>query len=296
MSKFCIKCGEALVKGASFCGSCGCAVVSPHTAVSGSSYLQATNASMQSMWHYIKDDQEIGPVDQSGAQNLIQAEEIQPDTYVWREGMDEWKFASETELRGLFPRVEPPSIPTSGHSTFREGEKASTRGSAISEKVRKMNSWFTTFWISLAIGTPLLFFGIGIIGFLVAGVFYFLIIYNLWALIPKDAARTTPGKAVGFSLIPFFNLYWNFIAFYELSKALNVETTKRSIPNVRIEEGLSLTYCIFACVLIIPEPLILVIFSLLAMILLLFVLKQMKDAGIALLEYTETQRSTPEVC
>lgn len=37
------------------------------------------------------------------------------------------------------------------------------------------------------------------------------VIYKMWASIQDgNQARTTPGKAIGFLFIPFFNLYWLF--------------------------------------------------------------------------------------
>jgi hypothetical protein len=34
------------------------------------------------------------------------------------------------------------------------------------------------------------------------------ILYKAWSALPAGAARTTPGEAVGFLFIPFYNLYW----------------------------------------------------------------------------------------
>jgi hypothetical protein len=47
--------------------------------------------------------------------------------------------------------------------------------------------------------------------FLLANVILtFVVIYKMWAAIRGGNARTSPGKAVGFLFIPFFNLYWLF--------------------------------------------------------------------------------------
>ncbi|WP_410969288.1 hypothetical protein, partial [Salmonella sp. SAL04284] len=35
-----------------------------------------------------------------------------------------------------------------------------------------------------------------------------LCVHRMWAAIQDRYVRTTPGKAVGFLLIPVFNLYW----------------------------------------------------------------------------------------
>ena len=47
-------------------------------------------------------------------------------------------------------------------------------------------------------------------------VFKCILLYRLWKLVPPEQAATTPGKAVGFLFIPFFSLYWNFVAFFKL--------------------------------------------------------------------------------
>jgi hypothetical protein len=44
---------------------------------------------------------------------------------------------------------------------------------------------------------------------------------NLWQVIPSDIARTTPKKAAIFSLIPFFNWYWWFVAYKGLAIDIN---------------------------------------------------------------------------
>jgi hypothetical protein len=97
-----------------------------------------------------------------------------------------------------------------------------------------------------------------------------------------NVAKTTPGKAVGFSFIPLFNLYWSFVAFHGLAQALNAETRRHSIPNKEVNEGMSLTYCILMCCSIIPYLGILA--SIAGLVIWIITLKQMKDAGIALIQ------------
>jgi hypothetical protein len=47
-------------------------------------------------------------------------------------------------------------------------------------------------------------------------VFNCLILHRGWKAVQDGKAQTTPGKAVGFLFIPFFNLYWGFVAWYGL--------------------------------------------------------------------------------
>lgn len=86
------------------------------------------------------------------------------------------------------------------------------------EIVRQIVSYFTRMALCLAPGW---LFG------LAALIFKCILLYRCWALVPPERAATTPGKAVGFLFIPFFNLYWNFVAFLELGKFLEVQSGNR---------------------------------------------------------------------
>jgi hypothetical protein len=39
-------------------------------------------------------------------------------------------------------------------------------------------------------------------------VLFLRMLYKAWEMLPIDLARTTPGKAVGYLFIPFYNFYW----------------------------------------------------------------------------------------
>ena len=82
--------------------------------------------------------------------------------------------------------------------------------------------------------------GIMAIGVNVIGTYFELrILHKLWSLIPAHKARTTPGKAVGFLLLPLINIYWVFVAVLGLARALNAETCRKSVS-----EGTSIICCI----------------------------------------------------
>lgn len=74
-------------------------------------------------------------------------------------------------------------------------------------------------------------------------------IYSAWSAIPADyritstGKRVSPGEAVGFLFIPFFNLYWMFVASGGLCDALDY--LLRSAGSTRTApKGLSLGACI----------------------------------------------------
>jgi hypothetical protein len=71
-----------------------------------------------------------------------------------------------------------------------------------------------------------------------------IMLYRAWNSIQDGHARTTPGKAVGFSFIPFFNFYWIFVAFGGLAKDTNAFARRYNIAGVELSEGLFTTQCI----------------------------------------------------
>ena len=168
-----------------------------------------------------------------------------------------------------------------------------------SDDASRLNRWFLWFWISLLaslVSIPLsvtingVFVFIAIIVSLVCGC---CILHKLWCLIPAHEAKTTPGKAVGFLFIPFFNLYWNFIAIYGLAQALNSQIKQRTINNKGVGEGLSLIYCILALsnlFIILLSGFSETGFVLNTIIIItdfaigIIILKQMKNTGIALIK------------
>jgi len=72
---------------------------------------------------------------------------------------------------------------------------------------------------------------------------------KMWTAIQDGHARTTPNKAVGFLLIPFFNFYWVFQAFWGFSKDYNALISRRSVDAPNTPEGLYLTYAILSVAL-----------------------------------------------
>jgi hypothetical protein len=75
----------------------------------------------------------------------------------------------------------------------------------------------------------------------------YMYLYRAWSCLkPGGLARTTPGAAIGYLFIPFFNLYWIFQAFLGLAKDWNrtVSTYSDLKTAPRMPEGVFLTFCI----------------------------------------------------
>jgi hypothetical protein len=90
----------------------------------------------------------------------------------------------------------------------------------------------------------ILVFVVGIFGCIYAIVVSLVFIYKMWQPIADEHARTTPGKAVGFLFIPFFNLYWIFQVLCGFAKDCNAYIERRSLTANKLPEGLFLACAI----------------------------------------------------
>lgn len=94
-------------------------------------------------------------------------------------------------------------------------------------------------------------YGIAIVGGIVLSIFTYIYLYRAWNYIQDlPNVATTPGKAVGFLFIPFFNIYWLFVAYHGWSKNYNMRNDIANPNNYasRASEGLFLTFCILTLI------------------------------------------------
>ena len=187
------------------------------------------------------------------------------------------------------------------------------------KKINSLNFYFMGFWISTVIGLLGFSTGIalavmtragqiagvgtiaqiamfmGLVAMIAALVFGAALLYQLWKLIPSDIARTTPGKAVGLCLIPFFGFYWIFVAFYGLGKDMN-ETLRQHELSYQVNESLGLIYCILMCMTLIPRQdfftqMLFLSSCLISCIVVIFFFKSVKNGAIAILEQVSEPQS-----
>jgi len=78
------------------------------------------------------------------------------------------------------------------------------------------------------------------------------LIYKMWAAIQDGHARTTPGKALGFCFIPFFNFYWGFQAFTGFAKDYNALVQRNSLNVSALSTGVFTAYMVLCLVALIP--------------------------------------------
>jgi hypothetical protein len=81
-----------------------------------------------------------------------------------------------------------------------------------------------------------------------------LILHRGWSAVQDGQADVTPGKAVGLGFIPFFGLYWNFVAHHGLMRQFNRLAEGRGRPDQKVADGLGLTYAILMATICL-EPL-----------------------------------------
>ncbi|MBN2494175.1 MAG: hypothetical protein JXR96_06270 [Deltaproteobacteria bacterium] len=67
-----------------------------------------------------------------------------------------------------------------------------------------------------------------------AAIFLLVLIYKMWQSIQGPQARTTPGRAVGFCFIPFYNFYWIFQATYGFARDYNALAETREPEVLRL--------------------------------------------------------------
>ncbi|MDO5113486.1 MAG: DUF4339 domain-containing protein [Planctomycetia bacterium] len=247
------------------------------------------------MWFYAVDYQQFGPVPENELRRLYHSRAIPTNTMVWKQGMADW--------------VEITQVPELVHLNFTSNAATETSPEITSLPTEeRLQSLWKRYFFSLGFAALLFFFWIGygishfestvptggdpdfhvsltitLLGLLCLGlivfnvVCHYMLLYNLWKIIPRSIARTTPGKAVGFLFIPLFNLYWIFIAYYVLSKQLNAVSTQKGLPPM-----LSPEFALVTCILsIIPQ------LNFIGGILLIILLYQMKNAAIQIIRSDE---------
>lgn len=87
---------------------------------------------------------------------------------------------------------------------------------------------------------------LGMIASVFSGILFYIYIYRAWFCLQPGAPQTTPGKAIGFLFIPFFNFYWIFVAFNGLPKDWNriVSSYEDLRGAPRLSETTFLLFCI----------------------------------------------------
>ncbi len=255
---------------------------------------------MPNFFYYDYAGQKRGPVNEQQLRYLVTQNVVTPNTLLETESGQTGKAG---QLPGLFAPAAPP--PLAAPPRPQAGPLAAVK------IIQNINTYFKFYWLGLAAGYPSM--GIGAILFLIglvaadqggnssvpfafigigalltmagsvlslASVVYMcLLLYHLWKLIPPDIARTTPGKAVGFLFIPFFNFYWMFVAYQGLGADMNKTLQRHGIPY-QVKENLGVITCVLYCVAVILGFMV----SLAGCIVQVFFFQSVKNGAIAMLK------------
>ena len=240
------------------------------------------------MWFYALRNQQQGPVSEAVLKTLLKDRTIDGSTLVWKEGMVQWTPLAQTELAKLLPKPTKmpaaapvvPAIPAFPQQPATPGYYQPYNAQLqkpAAERIKELNYTFNAWWILLVSGVGAILIGVlistllivgttssstdfllglfsflGILALIAATVLQYILTYRYWETIQSIHPRTTPGKAVGYMFIPFFSIYWIWEAYHGLSKDMNQYMNVNNVPGERINEALSLAYCILLWISIIP--------------------------------------------
>lgn len=76
-------------------------------------------------------------------------------------------------------------------------------------------------------------------------VYYFVLLSKMWGSIQDGYARTTPGRAIGFLFIPFYNLYWLFNVWGGFPTDYNSFAARYQLPIQPLSSTLFILFPIF---------------------------------------------------
>ena len=239
--------------------------------------------SEQQQWHYIDTaGQQIGPIPGDQLHSYVSAGHITAETQIWTDGMAEWLPASSIE--GLIPAVAAPQqqiqanpyappqtqvtaqaasgdypVPNVKRCSFGLYLILSLLGIGIIvggyvKMIANLQSVTTPDELEASSSSAFVLIGVGGLFFLGALIYRLIIVYRSWLILQPGNPTSTPGKAVGFLFIPFFNLYWMFIAYWKWSVDYTRITSQypglQAAPKV--SSGLFLTGCILFIVSNVP--------------------------------------------
>jgi hypothetical protein len=232
----------------------------------------------EAKWYYAVNNQQYGPLDESGMQQLVQDRQINAHTLVWYEGMTNWAPLQDTSLRAIVPVSAAPLVGPPPVAQYQAPQPVDAN---------VFSQLFMWYWISLAASIPLAFIVIGIFTAFASVVLFYILLYRYWELIQDGTAQTTPGKAVGYCFIPFFNFYWMFTAIRGLAQDMNRYTRTRGIQAPIVDEQMANWYCILSICNVIPY--LDFITGIASIILQIILLNNMTKAAVAIANWKKMQ-------
>jgi len=129
---------------------------------------------------------------------------------------------------------------------------AHRKPSSLDDDLERIRGYWRVFAPTYWIGVATLIILVGIPVLIVSAVFGVLLLYRFWAIVYRHNKDVSPGAAVGFSFIPFYNFYWIFIAYGRLAQRYNAYLQNRGLPGKPASYGLCVAYGVLFIILNLP--------------------------------------------
>jgi hypothetical protein len=220
----------------------------------------------QKTYYVIKDGDQSGPYTIHEIMGKVEAGEFSNDDLCWTKGMTDWESIA-IALDGSSASQSPPPPPIMANPRVNSTESSlHDKVAALLQSTQHSHrtiSWITAL-VSFCLSTAFIVIvdfaimdgeevdaaRIALVGLpimILAVIFTSLLHYKCWNSLPQQFRTTTPGKAVGFMFIPFFNFYWAFISWPKLSEGLTNWQNNSGIKPTHTR-GLGISFAIlFIC-------------------------------------------------
>lgn len=222
-----------------------------------------TDDAMNAEWYYVHEGIRRGPIGGAGLAELAESGGLAGTDLVWRDGLAQWVPAGALNDLLTMPPVSkaPPPLPAdvappqtaplpTALPVAEFAEEAAPVVPYQPKEFKELYDQLLKFSIPVAVvglvgeAIP----GFNLVASLGALVLFVIIssmfLYKAWELIQDGRARATPGKAVGFRFIPFYALYWEFVAVMGLLDDIRDFARRRRIPIRSISQATAVWYCV----------------------------------------------------
>lgn len=212
------------------------------------------------MYYVLKGDDQLGPFEEIELREMITSAHFTGEELAWREGMPDW-----VPINNIFP---PPPPPNKNPPTTEIRIKATRiewlpalamNAVALAMEILVLARVFV-YNFALAASRPsyggysepkqdgndldyYLFLLWGAV-WIIAILFSLILHFRCWSFLPKRFCSVSPGKAVGFLFIPFYNFYWAFVTWPKLARGYEELQEALGVNNPTRMFGLALTYAI----------------------------------------------------
>ncbi len=138
-----------------------------------------------------------------------------------------------------------------------------------------------------------LFAVFAVVQFIVTHFIYTLaILYKMWGSIQDGHARATPGEAIGYLFVPFYNLYWIFQVWRGFPADYNAYVTRHELPFIYLNPTAYSFYPVL--ILLSAIPYLGILFAVISSFVFMKIVSLTCDAVNALAEATEEKEEKNE--